>query len=295
MVFRVMSDPRKITVELRGAKFEALDFGGGGLPPVIFTHGTGLEAHLWKPYAEALSDRFHCYALNARGHGGSSNGFESFAWGEMAADLISFIDHFKIARPVAIGHSMGAATIVLAEGLRPGSIGRAVLIDPIILQPSWYQGEWTTRNDMMAARTLKRRHTWPSHQAMIESFRDRAPFDTWQPEYLELYAHHGTEPSGADSAIRLKCTPQTESRCYLGGHQTDPAPAVAGFTPPTMLLRGAADTDTRSLTLFKELGETFPDVRTVEIKGGTHFVPMERPADVLGEIDRFIAESVSSK
>ena len=52
-------------------RFHYLDWGTTGLPPVLFLHGGGLNAHTWDLVCAALRRERHCLALDQRGHGES--------------------------------------------------------------------------------------------------------------------------------------------------------------------------------------------------------------------------------
>ena len=52
-------------------RFHYLDWGIKGLPPVVFLHGGGLNAHTWDIVCAALRRERHCLALDQRGHGES--------------------------------------------------------------------------------------------------------------------------------------------------------------------------------------------------------------------------------
>lgn len=291
--FSAMVSPVSKTVELRGLPFHYFDHGGEGLPPAILLHGTGLNAALWHPYAAAMAGRFHVYALDQRGHGDSTKDAGDYRWQLFAEDFLAFIDALKIERPFCVGHSMGGAVIVLAEGRRPGTVARAVLIDPIIIGPAHYDDRWKiVTDDPMAARTLRRRAVWDSREAMMASYRARPPFDTWQEEQLRLYVEHGTEPA-PEGKVRLKCTPEIEAHCYFGGHLSDPWPAVRVFRAPMMLIRGTGG-DTFRVTRAEEIVAAIPGAVLVDIPGATHFLPMEQPDVVIRHILDFADAAVET-
>src|SRR5205085_490440 len=58
-------------VLLGAMRFHYLDWGEKGLPPVVFLHGGGLNAHTWDLVCASLRGERHCLALDQRGHGES--------------------------------------------------------------------------------------------------------------------------------------------------------------------------------------------------------------------------------
>ena len=122
-----------------GVEVASYDFGGDG-PLLMVCHATGFCGGMYEPIARHLTDRFHCVGLDFRGHGRSERpDGVSMAWSGMGHDLLAVIDDARSKRgesddtPVlAIGHSMGGASIVLAELLRPGTIAKAWALEPIL-------------------------------------------------------------------------------------------------------------------------------------------------------------------
>ena len=95
--------------------------------PVVLAHGATDNAKCWSRVASALSDSFELVAYDARGHGRSSEIVDGWQPG---ADLVAVVESLGLVRPAAMGHSMGAAAVAAALGLRPDLFSAAVLEDP---------------------------------------------------------------------------------------------------------------------------------------------------------------------
>ncbi|MBW2232048.1 MAG: alpha/beta fold hydrolase, partial [Deltaproteobacteria bacterium] len=120
---------RRLALPEAGVEIALLDWGGEG-PLALLHHANGFCAALWAPIAEALRDRFHVVAMDARGHGDSSLPSErppeeAFAWPVMAADLravaltlLQETGHSQIA--LGLGHSFGGTLTLAAESAHPG-------------------------------------------------------------------------------------------------------------------------------------------------------------------------------
>lgn len=84
----------------------------GDGPPVLLVHGLGCSHRHWIPVARKLA-RQHCvFAWDARGHGLCRPVASAVSLPRLAQDLRELMDHFGLARPVLVGHSMGALTIM---------------------------------------------------------------------------------------------------------------------------------------------------------------------------------------
>src|SRR5690242_9354111 len=58
-------------LDSNGLRMHYLDWGQAGKPPVLFLHGGGQTAHTWDFTCLQLRHRYHCHALDQRGHGDS--------------------------------------------------------------------------------------------------------------------------------------------------------------------------------------------------------------------------------
>src|ERR1700722_10428629 len=53
---------------VRGLRFHFLEWGQPDAPPILLLHGGNQSAHSWDLVSLALSDRYHVFALDQRGH-----------------------------------------------------------------------------------------------------------------------------------------------------------------------------------------------------------------------------------
>ena len=113
---------------LRGMRFHFTEWGDPGAPPVLLLHGGNQSSHSWDLVSLHLSDRFHVYALDQRGHGDTEWSRElDYSMEAMAADVLAFIADQQIVRPVIFGHSMGGR-VTLQAVLHDPTVARAVVI-----------------------------------------------------------------------------------------------------------------------------------------------------------------------
>ena len=99
-----------------GVTLQLYDLGGDG-PPLLLCHATGFCGQVWQPVADKLAPHFQCVALDFRAHGRSTRPVDRpLAWAGMAEDVIATVEAIAPDRPIAaVGHSMGGASLVLAE------------------------------------------------------------------------------------------------------------------------------------------------------------------------------------
>jgi pimeloyl-ACP methyl ester carboxylesterase len=263
-------------VDTEDVRLHYLDWGGGG-PPLLFVHATGFHARLWDPYARRLRDRFRVICLDQRGHGDSGLPRHGFAWDHAAEDVAALVQALAIAGCAAAGHSSGGTAIAVCAGRHPGSIGRLVLIDPV-LRDSREQGFPPGGPNPMAERTRRRRAVWDSPHQFEEAMRSRPAFARWRPEFLSLYAHHGLRRR-PDHHYELKCSPDVEAQHYY------PWPVLERLSVPVLLLR-ATLTESGRGPLPPDTAARIPGCRELPV-AATHFIPMEEPETVSAAIEQF--------
>lgn len=204
-----------------GVEVAVYDFGGSG-PLLMLSHATGFCAGCWAPIARRLRDRFHCVALDFRAHGQTlrPEGI-TLDWSGMGQDLLAAIDHARSLRnnrvdePVfAVGHSMGGASIALAELSRPGTISRAWALEPILFPDTRRGAEADAVHESpLVEGARRRRPEFESRHAVFERYGSRPPFAAVDPEVLRAYIDYGFRDLD-DGAVRLRCEPEDEAQVF---------------------------------------------------------------------------------
>jgi pimeloyl-ACP methyl ester carboxylesterase len=272
--------------------FNFIDWGGSG-PTAHFSHATGLCAGVYTPLARKIRSHLKMLGMDDRGHGRTrapADPKKLTGWNIFAEDLENFIDHLN--NPViAIGHSRGATASLLLAVKRPELIRALVLIDPTILPYSWRWWWYLAQKSGLAKRTpivataAKRRYIWPDRRTMLESYRGKAVFRSWQDGFLEAYVESGTEAT-PDANIKLCCAPAWESRCFAVCPH-DVWRDIPRLKKPTLVLYGATS-DTFLSAAARRFKAKVPSARMVSLEKTGHFVPMERPEDTTQIIVRWL-------
>jgi pimeloyl-ACP methyl ester carboxylesterase len=106
-----------------GLALNRVDWEGSG-EPILFLHGGTLTCHSWDLVCLALRERFHCVALDLRGHGDSAWA-ENYAMQAYVSDVAAVIADFGWARVHMVGMSLGgiiAAHYAATAGSRAASL-----------------------------------------------------------------------------------------------------------------------------------------------------------------------------
>ena len=270
-----------------GVEVAVHDLGGAG-HPVMICHATGFHGLAYAPFAAALAEHHRVLAVDLRGHGATnvpSTG--DLAWSGMAEDVAAVLDAMFDVPPFAIGHSMGGASILMAELERPGSIRAAWLFEPIVFPGPW---EPSPNEQGMAAAAAGRRAEFPTRRAAFERYGARPPLNELRVDALASYVQHGfVDGETPTDPVHLACAPATESATFgtpvkLGLHELDPI---------SMPIRVAAG---------RPLGGVGPQAMAVELAAGVptaefsdhphlgHFGPLEAPDELAANASAFFAD-----
>lgn len=104
----------------------------GSGPELVWLHGLGGNLELERKSATALAERFRVLWYSSRGHGRSAAPSSRAGWsyGELARDLDAMIDLAGFDRPILVGGSHGANTIMRHAVEHPGRASELLLIAP---------------------------------------------------------------------------------------------------------------------------------------------------------------------
>jgi len=286
-----------------GVSVASYDFGGEG-PLLMLCHATGFCAGVWEPIARRLSDSFHCVGLDFRGHGRTDRPREvGLAWQGMASDLLAVIASTQSrlgeveGTPVrAVGHSMGGASIVLAELARPGTILKAWAFEPILFptptdaEPN-PTGQGVLHESPLVVGARRRRPEFDSRVAVRDRYASRPPFDAVDAEALRAYIDYGFREN-SDGTVRLRCEPEDEAQVF----ENSLCGAYAHLEEIGFPLLVAASGDGMPPALIAaDIVSKNPLFELAEYSDLTHFAPLEDPELIANDIRSwFVAEDDSA-
>lgn len=244
----------------------------GSAPAVYLAHATGFCAGSWRAVVDDLRGPgrgWSTIAWDARHHGASSSGPHPVSWWDIADDISAVVDAFPPEGPaIGVGHSMGGATLLMAQvERRPFDV--LVLVEPII-QPL----PIARVDHALVGLALRRRREFPSRADARANFAGKPPFSTWDPRALDGYVEGGiVEEAGR---ARLACAPEDEAEVFRGAGEHGMVERLGEIDIPVLVLVGS-DTDTYPVGWVEEFTKRIPRGVVEVVDGGTHFLPMERP------------------
>jgi pimeloyl-ACP methyl ester carboxylesterase len=266
-----------------GVSIRVWDYGGQG-PALLLAHCTGTVSRVWDPLVPSLREHFHVYAHDTRGHGdsGKPRDRDAYRWINTGHDLNAVIDGLGLIRPVlGVGHSAGAAQIVYAEWLRPGTFSKAVLIDPIIGPAEFFESE-----NPLATLARRRRDVFESRDAARDRWGSRPPLGDWDPRALDAYVQFGLRDR-EDGRVELSCPRDIEAETFENSGSTNVFEHLGELDLDVTLVTS----DNSNVRYLAELQRTrFRHCDYIELHGPSHFIPQEVPDDVVTIVFEALAE-----
>lgn len=269
-------------VILRRMRFHYLDWGTKGLPPVVFLHGGGLNAHTWDIVCAALRRERHCLALDQRGHGESEWSPQmDYSTESQVGDLDAFVDAMGLERFVLVGMSLGGVNGLAWAGRHGQRLAGLVLVDvgPEIRMAGVQK---------IAAFTSEQKPL-DSIEEIIEralAFNPRR-----DPQLLRLSLRHNLRRTPNGQWI-WKYDQRHRGRVDPGAYERRRAllwDAVAKVPCPTLVVRGA-QSDVFHDQDAERLAGALPQGRWVRVENAGHTVQGDNPAGLLTELRAFLGE-----
>jgi esterase len=123
-----ISLPEDRHIKVGNLQLHYLDWGNKGAPPLVFLHGGALTAHTWDVVCLALRGRYHCVALDQRGHG-DSDWADDYSHDRHCEDITGFVEQLGVGRTVMIGQSMGGLNSIVYAGRGSERLAGLVIVD----------------------------------------------------------------------------------------------------------------------------------------------------------------------
>jgi pimeloyl-ACP methyl ester carboxylesterase len=265
-----------------GVSVAVHDFGGEGEPFVIL-HATGFHGHAYVAMTAQLRRHFHVWAIDLRGHGGSTAPDDgNFAWNGMVDDLLAAVDAIGVDRIHAFGHSMGGAVVLAAEVRRPGLLKSAYVFEPIVMNVEWLRDREASGGNPMSGPARKRREVFPSRADALSRYASRMPLGLLRADALSAYVEHGFVDL-PDGTVQLACRGESEARTFEGNDKITVA-EVGDIQTPVMVAAGSISVGDAPDKLAEPLAKALPQGRYLAYPFVGHFGPFQEPERIAADV-----------
>jgi pimeloyl-ACP methyl ester carboxylesterase len=290
------------------AQVHYLEWGHGGLPPVLCLHGGGQTAYMYEALGAALADRAHVVAPDLPAHGDSDpvevafgreaalmadgGGVEGvFPMHKVLATAVRpLFDEFGLGRVVVVGASLGGMTAMSLAGDAPDLVAGIVLIDVgHRLEPEGVRKivDFMTAHESFAsldeaaeaiADYLPQRRS-PNPASLSRNLRQRAD-GRWEWKHTVGRRLRDQQAAGHD-------VPHPAD--HLDQVTEGLAESAAALRCPVLVLRGA-QSDVLSDEGADDLIGLIPDARLAVVEKAGHLAAGDNPHSTVSLVTTFLAE-----
>lgn len=277
----------------------SLDFGGDG-PDLLFLHANGYPPACYRPLLTRLAKSNHVTAMLQRPLWEDSHPENFHDWTPLSDDLLAFLEENHLRAPIpVIGHSMGGIAALRAALHQPQRFQRLLLLDPVLLPPSFIV-LWKVALALKFAQRLhphitsarNRRREFNDPGLLFQRYRQRHNFKYMDDDALRAYIEGISRPR-EKGGYELVYTPEWESRVYYASIRSDMDVwrGLPGLKIPTLIIRGI-ETDTFWESTARKVTRLNASIRVVTIEKATHLVALERPQEVFDIMQSFLQEAL---
>lgn len=273
------------------------DFGGDG-PNLLFLHANGYPPACYRPLLARLAKSSHVTAILQRPLWEDSHPEDLRDWTLLSDDLLRFLDENESGAPTTvIGHSMGGIAALRAALRQPQRFQRLILLDPVLLPPSFI-ALWNIALTFKFAHrlhphiksALNRRREFDDLDLLFKRYRKVSTFKYMDEDALRAYIEGITRPK-ENGGYQLIYSPEWESRVYYASiwHDMELWRALPSLKVPTLIIRGA-ETDTFWERTGKLVKRKQPKIQIEAVARSTHLLPLERPQEVFDITKEFLKD-----
>jgi 2-(acetamidomethylene)succinate hydrolase len=240
----------------------------------IFLHGITSNAAVWDPIILALSDEFHCVAVDQRGHGLSDKPVSGYRARDLAEDILALIKTLNQGPAVIIGHSLGARNAVVAAVIEPRLVKSVVAVDftPFIEKEVL---------DTLAARVNGGDRLFKSREEIEAYLQDR-----YQKMPAGAVRHRAlTAFREVEGGFRPLADPGAMAQTAEGLRE-ELESAFKAVKRPTLIVRGA-ESKLVSEAALEKTRKLRPDLPVIVVPDTDHYVTEEAPEESIQFIRKF--------
>ena len=257
---------------------------GSGSRSLIFIPGLTCGPWEWSGEIARLAPHYTIYALTLPGFDGRP-AIAGRLFTTVTADFWKLLAQKQIAKPIVIGHSLGATTGFMLATQHPERLGGVVALDGLPIFPT---------NIFSTPAALKPQIEAGAAQMAAVKQADFAAYEkTGSLPYLV------TAPSDVEAIARLagKSDPKASARWFEEDMLLDLRPDLAKATVPIVLLAPYdfalegkyAPTADAKKAFYAGIVKNAPNVTIVTIPSARHFAMYDQPKATSDAIDAFLA------
>ena len=285
---------------------EPLEYSRKG-PLLLFTHANGYPPESYKTFLNPLLPDYQVKALYLRPFWPEANPDSVSDWRVFRDDYLHYLEKLDsdlkdselemnhAGGIIAVGHSVGAMTSLLAAIKRPELFRALVLIEPVLFPPlvgllmrMAAPFQTLRRVHPLIRRTLWRRVAFPGREEMFRNYRGKPIFARLSDQVLRDYIS-GLVSDMPDGSVTLKYSPAWEMRIYetsgiADGYVWRNLPKIPC---PVLVLRGEKS-DTLKARVVWLMEKLLRNGQVFTLPDTGHLAPLEAPSRTAQLVSEFL-------
>lgn len=226
-----------------------------GKPVIVMAHGATDYGLNWTTLTEDLQSDYDIYMVDARGHGYTDPPVAGQEGDVAVEDLVGFLREMKIEKPILMGHSMGAATVMRIGATYPDLAKAVILLDPGLGIPGTGRRPAAQQDRAAMIQGLLARNNTPYEDLVAQCRKGTPLWDQLDCEYwaVSKRIYHGSYEPGGQVAT---------------GPRPSAAETLGKITAPALILKADAPPETRAANA--EAAKVLKNGKLVHIDGAGH-------------------------
>jgi pimeloyl-ACP methyl ester carboxylesterase len=236
-----------------------------GKPVMVMAHGATDYGLNWTTLTKELQAAYDIYMVDARGHGYTDPPTADAKGDTGVEDLAGFLRAMKLEKPILMGHSMGAGTVMRIGATYPDLPRAVIMLDPGLGSPGGGRGAGAARGAAAApalvmggtAEALVAQNNRPYDDLVAQCRKQTPKWDLLDCQYwaVSKRIYHGSYASG-------------DGRGPGGGGGMSTSEALGKITAPALILKADAPPETRRAN--EEAAKVLKNGKLVHIDGAGH-------------------------
>jgi pimeloyl-ACP methyl ester carboxylesterase len=260
-------DFRQGFVDVDGVRTRFAEAGSPDKPHAILLHGTGGHWETFAPNLAALSEQYHCVAIDMVGNGFSEKPDHDYEIAVYVRQILAVMDHFGMSKAHFIGMSLGAWVSAAVAVQRPDRVHKLILMSPA--------GLIATASNMARIRAERtaavENPTWESIHKVFEHLI--ADEDNRLPDLVALRQAIYRRDDTRDTIDHLLILQDATAR----DRNLIPEEQWKTITAPTMIVASGKDHGEYQNTA-RTVARLIPDSEVFEMPDVRHWPHFEDPA-----------------
>lgn len=249
--------------------------------PILFVHGFPLNHNMWHSQVSHLADTYRLIVPDLPGFG-TSDAIppDAMTMDRFADTLAAVLDMMHVEGPVTLcGLSMGGYIAFEFAKRHPERLTRLILVNTFAGPDTEEKAKGRLET---AERVLKEGTSFLAQSMIPKLLSDRTQADCPDVEDAIWEMISSTPPETIAAALRGMA------------QRADHRPNLASLNVPALVISGQEDALVPP-AVMKEMADSMPDARLIEVPDAGHLTPMERSILFNGALRVFMHETMQLK